>query len=341
MYQDSLRDKVQQIMLSYREKAYFRDAVVSVFNKDEVFFTLPFGDANEYTLFDVASLTKIATSTLILLSINEGHISLDDKILDLLPNLFAFPTVVERIVNTRLENLLTHTSGLPAWYPFYTSNEDFYHVLNKSLSLPVEKGMVYSDLNFMLLGLLLEKIYNAPLDNILSSRLAIPYKLGKICYLPKDRTNIAPSSYGNPIEEEMCRELGLSFNNWRKHEPLIGEVNDGNAHYYFKGVSGHAGIFADVHAYIKLAQLYLNSNDKLLNVSMLEHAPSRGLGWQLGERYPKGCGHTGFTGTSMYLSKELNVGCVLFTNRLFFETHNTKPTDDVRLSVHKAIVDNM
>ena len=91
----------------------------------------------------------------------------------------------------------------------------------------------------------------------------------------------------------------------------------GNAHYYFKGVSGHAGIFADVHAYIKLAQLYLNSEDRLFNSSMLEYAPSRGSGWQLGERYPKGCGHTRFTGTSMYLSKELNVGCVLFTNRLF------------------------
>ncbi|HHU02589.1 MAG TPA: serine hydrolase [Christensenellaceae bacterium] len=341
MYQNSLSDKVKDIMLSYREKAYFRDAVVSVFNKDEVFFTLSFGNTNENTLFDVASLTKIATSTLILLSINEGHISLDDKILDLIPDLLAFPDIVYRLEHTKLENLLTHTSGLPAWYPFYTSNEDFYHVLNKSLSLPVEKSMVYSDLNFMLLGLLLEKIYNAPLDNILSSRLVALYKLGNMCYLPKDNNNIAPSSYGNLIEEEMCREIGLSFNNWRKHEPLIGEVNDGNAHYYFKGVSGHAGIFSDISAYVKLAQLYLNSDDELLNSSMLEHTPSRGLGWQLGERYPKGCGHTGFTGTSIYLSKKLNIGCVIFTNRLFFKTRNTKPIDDVRLSVHKVIVDNM
>ena len=55
MHQDSIKNNIQEIMLSYREKAYFCDAVVSVFNKDEVFFTLPFGDANENTLFDVVS----------------------------------------------------------------------------------------------------------------------------------------------------------------------------------------------------------------------------------------------------------------------------------------------
>ena len=106
------------------------------------------------------------------------------------------------------------------------------------------------------------------------------------------------------------------------------------------GVSGHAGIFADAAAYEALLLLYLNTTSPLLISSLEEHAPTRGLGWQKSDLYPFGCGHTGFTGTSVYLSKEKNIGCVLLTNRLFYPDRNTHLTHDARRALHTLLADH-
>ena len=200
-------------------------------------------------------------------------------------------------------------------------------------------GMVYSDLNYMILGKVLEKVHKKPLNECLADELVNPYGLGNMMYNPDLGLDIAPSSYGNPIEEDMCREIGLSFEGWRPYETVRGRVNDGNAYYYFGGVSGHAGIFADVAAYERLGQMYLNTKEELLISSTMLHAPTRGLGWQIGPRYPQGCGHTGFTGTCVYFSRELDIGSVIYTNRLYYPHRNTNDNDDMRLEVNSAVAD--
>ena len=334
---DRLKTEMRSTVRQYQDAGYFPSAVVSVCTKEGRLFRFAVGDVKETTLFDVASLTKIATSTLILLAIEEGLLSLESKLLTLMPKLGEDEGLRNRLGPITVFQLLTHTSGLPDWYPFYADGRAFALVLKAACYGKPEEEMVYSDLNFMLLGKVLEKIYGLPLETCLEEKLIKPFGLHGMGYKPQELPDIAPSSYGNPIEERMCRELGLSFTAWRPHVPLNGEVNDGNAYYYFGGVSGHAGIFSNTDAYEKLLMMYLNTASPLLLSSLQEHAPTRGLGWQVSDMYPEGCGHTGFTGTSLYLSRTLNIGCVIFTNRLFYPHENPNPTHDLRRAMHKLL----
>ncbi len=337
---DTIQADTLQLLKRYQGEGYFPDAVLSVCRKDGNLYRQKAGAVHETTLFDVASLTKIATSTMVLLAIEEGRMSLESELLSLLPELGQDEALRERLSGITVSMLLTHTSTLPDWYPFYIDGREFPLVLKAACLNTKVNEMVYSDINFILLGKVLERLHGLPLDSCLEEKLVVPYHLGRMMYRPKFTENIAPSSWGNPIEEDMCRERGLTFSGWRPHTPLRGEVNDGNAHYYFNGVSGHAGIFADAAAYEALLLLYLNTSSPLLISSMEEHAPTRGLGWQKSDLYPFGCGHTGFTGTSVYLSKEKNIGCVLFTNRLFYPDRNTHLTHDARRALHTLLADH-
>ena len=316
--------KLQDLIERYRAGGYFPDAAVCVFSGKQILTILTTGSAQEHSVFDVASLTKIATATQILLLVEEGRLSLDGRIADLLPALS--PSVFQahdQVKDITICQLLTHTSPLPAWYPFYTRQQDgFYDILAHVIQVcPKSRGVTYSDLNFMLLGKLLEEVCRLPLQDCLQQHLCIPFGIRDMTYLPgaslPDR--LIPSDLGNDIEMRMVRERGLRFDGFRPLGiPAPGTVNDGNANYYFGGVSGHAGIFASVQAYARLCQVYLGTDLKGLISAQLEQpdAPGRGLGFQVGMTYPCGCGHTGFTGTSIYLSRSHDVGAVAFTNRL-------------------------
>ncbi len=137
----------------------------------------------------------------------------------------------------------------------------------------------------------------------------------------------------------MCRERGLTFSAFRPADrPVRGEVNDGNAHYYFGGVSGHAGIFANAAAWERLCRFCMNSSDPLLQEAQREQpgAEERGLGFQTGLSYPHGCGHTGFTGTGIYFSTDFDIGVISLTNRLFYPGNNPNATGEFRRALHEA-----
>jgi CubicO group peptidase (beta-lactamase class C family) len=309
-----------------------------VFTGEELLCAAAVGDVRKDTLFDVASLTKIATATQALMDIDAGRLKLSDGILSLLPELAERPPLAERLADVTVFKLLTHTSGLIDWYPFYSQTGSFAEVLAIALARygPVS-GMLYSDLNFMLLGKALETLHGVSLERCLAKNLVEPLGLGMMTYHPNLSEDIAPSCYGNPIEEEMCADRGIVFTRWRPHAPTRGQANDGNAWYYFGGVAGSAGIFATAEAYQRLCQYHLRTKSPLLISAQSERAPGRGLGWQVSDLYPKGCGHTGFTGTSIYLSRELDLGIVAFTNRLFFQRHNQNPTNEFRRALHHAV----
>lgn len=335
-----MKNKALHIVQEAINQGYFPMASVSVFTARENLFRFALGGVREETLFDVASLTKIATSTQVLHFIDQGRLKLDDRIVDLLPDLLGSVELKERLKDVTIQRLLLHTASLPDWYPTYADGRDFPVMMKAAIfSMPPVEGMEYSDLNFMLLGKLLERLSGLPLDQCLQQHLVKPLNLGQMCYCPDEGQDIAPSSYGNPIEENMSREKGLGFERWRPHEPLVGQVNDGNAWYYFGGVAGHAGIFANSLAYERLAQHYMRTDSALLLQSMQELAPTRGLGWQVNDLYPHGCGHTGFTGTSIFLSREKDIGCVLLANRLFYRHSNEHSTHDIRRALHRALVE--
>ena len=334
--------EIENITARYRDVGYFPSACVRVFNRRETLAVSCVGDAREDSVFDVASLTKIATATQVLLLIREGKLRLDMQLEEAFPEVAADAYLRERMRGIDLFRLLTHTSTLAAWYPFYTrGDEDFFTALVHALkhTEPTE-GVVYSDLNFMLLGALLERVRGKPLAACLAEDLVAPLGLGRMMYHPNAAMPIIPSDYGNAIEIRMCEERGLSFDGFRPlGVPVVGTVNDGNCHYYFRDESGHAGIFADAEAYQRLCQFYMNAEDPLLIEAQREQpsAPGRGLGLQTGPSYPHGCGHTGFTGTSIYFSREYNIGVVAFTNRLFYPEGNQQVTGEFRRALHEAM----
>ena len=342
MDKERLQQEIEDLLERYSRAGYFPSGCVRVFTRQGTLAVASVGEATEDSVFDVASLTKIATATQVLLAVSRGELSLRGKIMDFLPEIAEDPFLRGRMGTIDLYQLLTHTSTLPDWFPFYACREpDFFQALTIALrSTEPTEGVVYSDLNFMLLGKLLERIRGKPLDLCLREDLVEPLGLGRMAYQPDPAWPIVPSSYGNPIEEDMCRERGIPFDGFRPaDQPVRGEVNDGNSWYFFGGVAGHAGIFATAEAYERLCRFYMNTADPLLQEAQREQpgAPGRGLGLQTGVSYPHGCGHTGFTGTGIYFSREAEIGVVSFTNRLFYPEKNENGTWEFRRALQEAV----
>ena len=343
-------EQIKQITERYINEGYFPSAVVSVFDAKGTIERCAFGKnpdgtaVNTDTVYDVASLSKIANSTQALLAMDAGQLKLETLVCDVLPEIKARPNLYNRLHHVTIYQLLTHSSGILDWYPFYVQRgKDFYDVFDNFIGdTEIMEGTVYSDMNLMLVGKVLEKIKGKPLAACLDDfREFLGAK--RLEYNPVNTENMAPSSYGNGIEEEMCAERNLTFDGWRSKEvPTLGAVNDGNAHYFFDGIAGHAGVFADVDAYERIGRLYLTTDSPLMLRSMTEQEDGRGLGWQISESlFPEGCGHTGFTGTSIWVSRKNGVGAIAFTNRLCFPDHNGTGTNAFREEIHRMVLKNL
>jgi CubicO group peptidase (beta-lactamase class C family) len=192
----------------------------------------------------------------------------------------------------------------------------------------------YSDLGFITLGFLLEKIMNAPLAEIARREIFEPLKLRRTFLLPDKalRTQMAASETGNDYERQMCEQMKLGISaNWREHL-IWGEVHDGNAHF-LGGVAGHAGLFSTARETLRLATQFLPVHTELLKpetcalfrtnmTAGLEEARSHA--WQLAQTIdstagprlsPDSFGHTGFTGTSCWIDAQRERTFILLTNR--------------------------
>ena len=317
---------------------YFPSAVVSVFDGRGCLFRLAFGDVRTQTLYDLASLTKVATATQVLLLVDDGRLSLQTRIADVLPDIQASNVLPSWVKQLTLFQLLTHSSRLPAWYPMYVEAKPFADLLNDAIrKQDAVQEVLYSDLNFMLLGRVLEVVCQAPLQDCVQQLLVKRHALGNLMYLPDKSFDIAPSAYGNPQEIGMCAQMNLPGDQLEKDGLIRGRVHDGNAWYYGHGVAGHAGLFGDAAALERLCRLYLQSDSPLLREALREQVDGRGLGFQTGEMYPLGAGHTGFTGTSLYLSPALSIGAVALTNRLYYEEENPRFTNEYRRKLHHLV----
>ena len=333
---------VRDVVERYRAAGYFPSACVRVFDDEKTLAVCCVGDSSPDSLFDVASLTKIATATQVMLLADRGILPLNMTLPEAFPEIAADSYLNDRLDGITLYQLLTHTSTIAAWYPFYSRmREGFFRVLRYALEHTEPTcGVCYSDLNFMLLGILLEKVCGMPLEECLQKNLVQPLHLGKMMYRPSLSEKIIPTDYGNAIEMRMCKERGISFDGFRPlGQPVIGTVHDGNSHYYFADVAGHAGIFATAEAYERLCRYYMNTESELLKSAQREQrdAPGRGIGFQTAMTYPHGCGHTGFTGTSIYFSSEAHIGAVTFTNRLFYPEENSSELSEFRRALHETV----
>ncbi len=292
------------------------------------------------TVYDLASLTKaVVTTPLILQAAAEGQVGLDDP----LPAHIAESPHSE----ITLRHLLTHTSGLPAWIPFYleATGRDaiVQHTARTPLASPPGAKMVYSDLGFILLGEVARRALGAPLDALARTRIFGPLGMAETMYLPprEMRERIAPTEDGTAIEQEMAGDAGRQYK-WRRGL-IWGEVHDSNA-YAMGGVSGHAGVFGTADDLVAYARMWLAGGrgphgaitpPNLVRAATTPQVPGmgpRGLGWALtgphgwwGEALsPAAFGHTGFTGTALAVDPEHDLAIVLLANAIHLGRDRTE-----------------
>ncbi len=284
------------------------------------------------TIYDLASLTKpLVTGMLCARRIELGELTLDSSVSHYLPE---FERTDKQMITVR--ELLTHTAGLPAWRPLYILAEDEPERAAgaiASLDLEYKPGtrVVYSDLGFIALGILLERMTGHRLAEMARHEIFEPLELKQTFFNPEIalQTGIAACETGNAYEMSMCEDG--AYKNSRQ-QLIWGEVHDGNA-YFLGGAAGHAGLFSTAGEVFLLAQQFLAEASRLLKPDScklfrqnmtpdLEEA--RSLGWQLAatkdstagaELPPDSFGHNGFTGTSLWIDPEHRRVFVLLTNR--------------------------
>ncbi len=329
------------------ERAY-PAAVVEVGTRDDVLWRQAFGrlDADpdsaptqDSTIFDLASLTKvIATTNLVMTLVNSGTLALHHPIRQWIPEWRG--TDREDVT---VRSLLTHSSGLTTWLPFYrdhTGRQEFQHAI---CSLPLEYSpdtrAIYSDLGFILLGFIVEDAGGQSLQSQavqqLSALTAAPIMFNPPATL---RPSIAPTE-NDP---------------WRGRR-LVGEVHDENC-WALGGAAGHAGLFGTTQAVGDIARALLGalggtdarlaSQDtvRLFVKRYSASTGSRALGWDTmlptsscGSKLSSlSFGHTGFTGTTLWIDPEREVYVVFLTNRVNPTRENTA-IQQIRPALHDAV----
>lgn len=290
-------------------------------------------EATPDTRYDLASLTKpLVTATLALMAVGRGALDLESGVGEAVGE-----DVTSPLAGATIAQLLSHSAGLPAWVPLYAVARDPAQAAQQVLSteLVAEPGakVVYSCPGFILLGKILERIFDAPLDVSFRKLVAAPLGLeSSLGFRPDPDDPALAGGAGAPDPEPgMCAELGLPGHAVPAVGP--GRPNDGNARF-LGGVAGNSGLFGTARAVFALAGQYLAAGRTELfspeeiaaatRVVAADGHQVRGLGWQLAST--PGCsagrglgdnafGHTGFTGTSAWVDPDLDGVFVLLTNR--------------------------
>jgi CubicO group peptidase (beta-lactamase class C family) len=287
------------------------------------------------TMFDLASVTKVlATTMAMMILVDHGAVDLDAPVYRYLPDFRG-----AHLDSIRVRQLLQHSSGLVQWQPLYyhaSSTAETYTVIR---DMPLEWGVGearhYSDLGFMLLGDIVERVTRQRLDTFVAHNLYHALGLGSTTFKPKANgfTEFAATETGNVYEKHMVYDSTFGYryrgdptawNGWRTYV-LNGEVDDGNSFYANGGVAGHAGLFstaADVRVLLDLlidrgtygGRPYIHPDvvDTFLTLDKYQNY----LGWQAVAYLPPGSfSHTGFTGTYVAAIPKYRLSIVLLTNR--------------------------
>jgi CubicO group peptidase (beta-lactamase class C family) len=317
------------------------------------------------TVFDLASLTKpIATTTAVLQLVHEGAIALDDPVAK------ALPTFVERNKDlVTIRHLLTHSSGLKPWRGYHevllekerktgkqvvATPEARELIIDRTLrsGLVHEPGeaAVYGDLDFIVLGALVEAVTDQAFDEYCRERIFEPFGMTRTRFIHNDHS-------GSPLSEPERREIAGTENCPWRNRIVWGEVHDPNASA-MGGVAGHAGLFAPIDDVMRFAEVVLDvhhGRSELLPRELLasfcerQHMPESSdwaLGWDTptkgasssGEHFSEhSIGHLGFTGTSLWIDLEQEAAIVMLTNRVHLVAKRSK--FGLRPAIHDSIMD--
>lgn len=327
----------------------FPSAVYLVAEKGEIVFQDALGfavveprliKANVDTIYDLASLTKPLVTGLLCAKLIEANELESGAAIDYYLPEFKSAAARGGKKAVTIAALLAHNTGFPAWKPFYLTAANRSRILAEIVAAPLEAEpptVTYSDLNFLILTFLLEKIHGARIDEIAAREIFAPLDLRNTFYNPPQtsRETIAASENGNRYEQNMCAELFPETRNPRsafRNRLIWGEVHDGNA-YFMNGVSGHAGLFSTAFETFKIARQFLAESTVLLKPETCElfranltqeFDEARSLAFQLAATKDSTAsaslsadsfGHLGFTGTSLWIEPETERIFILLTNR--------------------------
>ena len=295
----------------------------------------------ENTLFDLASLTKLTATTMVALKfIESGKLSLEDSIgkyLDFTGN----------YTDCKINHLMTHSSGMPAGLPLFSiehkSSDVLHTILSAERCCKTGEEVIYSCMGYIVLGAILEKVGKAPLDRLCEALVFEPLGMNNTCYKPDSSLLFAAT------------EKYLHSGEW-----ATGHVHDENAHF-LGGVSGNAGVFSTLDDMIQFAGMCSSAGLKGDGTPFLKRETfdsaiknltpykneARGLGFQVkgngyfpgGELLSEGSfGHTGFTGTSLYVDNETRLWGILLTNAVHFGRDNRDEYFSVRRAFYDMII---
>jgi len=342
----AIRDSVKQVLDRAARDSAFPGAIAVVGTRDHVVTEYAVGHLdwapspvpNDRTLWDLASLTKVIGLTNGMMQlVAEKKVDLDAPVQRYLPN-WTGPNK-NRVT---IRNLLTHTSGLPAFkaYDEITHDPDSLAKLMFNTPLDTTPGakMVYSDIGAYMAGRVLEKVTGQPLDLYLHEHVFEPAGMHDTQYKPP--ASLIPRIAPTEVDP---RRGGL----------VRGKVHDERA-YYLGGVSAHAGLFSDAHDLTRFAQMYLHGGEiggvrvlprDEIRVFTTRQVQDRALGWQKPDgnnsaghlMSEQAFGHTGFTGTSIWIDPPRDIFIILLTNRVNPTRANTK-IGRVRVQLADAVM---
>ena len=293
------------------------------------------------TLWDLASLTKVVGLTSgVMRLVQAGKLDIDSPVQRYLPEWTG-----QWKARVTVRHLLTHSSGLPAWRPLYKEATSPAQALALVLATPLDTvpgvRMVYSDLGAILLGQIVNRVAGVPF-NVLATREAFePLGMRETTWLP-------PKS-------KLPRIAPTEIDPWRQRH-LRGEVHDENA-FALGGISSHAGLFSTAADLSRLTRMYLNhgilDGVRVLDSATIERftarpdspLSNRALGWEkptgsnsAGHRMSaRAFGHTGFTGTSIWIDPGQDIFVILLTNRVN-PTRENRRIGQVRIGVADAVL---
>lgn len=343
--------EVDRLLDSYRERGAFPGGVLAVGNEHALTHLHPFGRLSYApearlvtadTLYDLASLTKVvATTTMAMILVDEGRLRLDQPVQEALPE---FQGPGKEAVTVR--HLLTHSSGLDATAPLFREirGRPAYveRIAAMDLVYPPGSRSVYSDLGVILLGEILERASGRPLETFVRERVLGPLRMSHTGFRPPPR---------------LRRRIAPTENDPWRGRMIQGEVHDENA-FAMDGVAPHAGLFGTGGDLARFARMLLNGGvlegRRIVSSQTLELFTSRAeipesdraLGWDT--RSAEGSsagtlfsersfGHTGFTGTSIWIDPDRQLFVILLTNRVH-PTRENNLIREVRPAVADAVV---
>jgi len=346
---------VDQLMESALVDSVFPGAVLLFGIDDQVLYNKACGhftyDKNSKktstnSIFDLASVSKVVgTTTAAMLLVDKKKLSLDDLVITYLPK---FNNNGKEIIT--IKNLLLHNAGLAPFKKYYdnfsTADEVINDIMNLPLVYPVGKTYVYSDLGMITLQKVIEKISDQPMDKFLEENLFSMLNMNNTMYNPP-----------NAIKNDCVPTELDDF--WRMRL-LQGEVHDERA-YLLNGVAGHAGLFSTSEDLSKFVLMLLNDgefqNQQIIDAKIIDvwttkqsEQSDRALGWDTksmegyssaGTKFSKySFGHTGYTGTSIWVDKKTNLFVILLSNRVH-PTRANKKISKLRPKLHDAIFNSV